>query len=291
MSMLRRCFALTVVGWLAGWSPYPAAAEAPVECNGLSGLPVVDYLTTPHNLGIFKQQLLLYRCTKYDNDIQRVVQEAQAWMMLRAPQVTNPTIVLDIDETSLSNWKQMYQDEYPFRAGPACSFKSENCGDKDWKWSEEAPAIGPVLDLYRIAQCIDAAPTCTKVDVYFVSGRQESEKYAPMEICGANAWDPSKKTCDASKYTGDPSKLRTPREWTLENLQKAGFSAVTSDHLKMRKREDLQLPVSQFKTNARTEIESLGKTIIVNIGDQESDLVGLHAERAFKLPNPFYFIP
>jgi hypothetical protein len=291
MSTLLRYFIPTAVGLLLGWSSYPAMAEAPAECNGLGGLQIMDYFTTPHNLAILKQQLLLYRCTKYDNDIERVVQEAQAWMRLRAPQVINPTIVLDIDETSLSNWKQMYQDEFPFRAGPACSYKSESCSDKDWKWSEEAPAIRPVLNLYRIAQCIGAAPTCTNVEVYFVSARLEGDKYAPMEICGATAWDPSKKTCDASKYTGDPSKLRTPREWTLENLQKAGFSAADQDHLKMRSREELQLPVSQFKTNKRIEIENLGKTIIVNIGDQESDLVDLHAERAFKLPNPFYFIP
>jgi hypothetical protein len=28
----------------------------------------------------------------------------------------------------------------------------------------------------------------------------------------------------------------------------------------------------------------------VNVGDQESDLQGGHVVRAFKLPNPFYFI-
>jgi len=32
-------------------------------------------------------------------------------------------------------------------------------------------------------------------------------------------------------------------------------------------------------------------TIIVNAGDQESDLAGGYAERAYKLPNPFYYIP
>jgi len=34
-----------------------------------------------------------------------------------------------------------------------------------------------------------------------------------------------------------------------------------------------------------------GVTIIVNVGDQESDLAGSHAERTFKVPNPFYFVP
>ena len=46
-----------------------------------------------------------------------------------------------------------------------------------------------------------------------------------------------------------------------------------------------------FKTARRRDIESAGFTIIVNVGDQYSDLRGGHAERVFKLPNPFYFIP
>jgi len=31
--------------------------------------------------------------------------------------------------------------------------------------------------------------------------------------------------------------------------------------------------------------------IVLNIGDQQSDLVGGHADKAFKLPNPYYLIP
>ena len=34
----------------------------------------------------------------------------------------------------------------------------------------------------------------------------------------------------------------------------------------------------------------LGYLIILNVGDQESDLTGGFADRTFKLPNPFYFI-
>ena len=51
--------------------------------------------------------------------------------------------------------------------------------------------------------------------------------------------------------------------------------------------------VSHYKTLARVRIEA-DHTIIANIGDQFSDLVGDkdgdHAERCFKVPNPFYFI-
>jgi hypothetical protein len=31
--------------------------------------------------------------------------------------------------------------------------------------------------------------------------------------------------------------------------------------------------------------------VVVNLGDQMSDLDGGHAERMYKLPNPFYFVP
>ncbi len=46
-----------------------------------------------------------------------------------------------------------------------------------------------------------------------------------------------------------------------------------------------------FKAPARKKLEDEGYKILVNIGDQESDLNGGFAENALKLPNPFYYIP
>ncbi len=46
-----------------------------------------------------------------------------------------------------------------------------------------------------------------------------------------------------------------------------------------------------FKTPVRAQIEKDGYTIIVNIGDQPSDLLGGHAEKCFLLPDPFYRVP
>ena len=34
-----------------------------------------------------------------------------------------------------------------------------------------------------------------------------------------------------------------------------------------------------------------GYDILVNVGDQRSDLTGGYARRGFKLPNPMYLIP
>jgi acid phosphatase len=253
-----------------------AFAQAPVGCDKLSEMPVADYSTQPQNLTLLKQQLLIYRCKRYDDEIGLVIQEAEAWIRERGPQVSNPAIVLDVDETALSNWTRIFQDEYyPFPS--ACSFSPQKCTDRDWQWSEQAPATEAVLNLYKVAQCIDVAQPCTMVDVYFVTGRREGDKYVPSAVC-----DPSKVQCDSS--------MKTPREWTISNLRKAGFSGVTDDHLYMRPKNSTG-PVSSYKTEKRIAIEKLGKTIIANVGDQTSDLVGIHAERTFKLPNPFYFIP
>ena len=49
--------------------------------------------------------------------------------------------------------------------------------------------------------------------------------------------------------------------------------------------------VEAFKSGARRAIEDDGYKILVNIGDQDSDLNGGVAKKAFKLPNPMYFIP
>ncbi len=45
---------------------------------------------------------------------------------------------------------------------------------------------------------------------------------------------------------------------------------------------------ADIKTQARRQLQESGWTLIANIGDQQSDLVGGFAERTFKLPAPFY---
>ena len=48
---------------------------------------------------------------------------------------------------------------------------------------------------------------------------------------------------------------------------------------------------ADFKAPERRKITEQGYTIVLNMGDQESDLRGGYAERTFKLPNPVYFLP
>jgi len=77
------------------------------------------------------------------------------------------------------------------------------------------------------------------------------------------------------------------RAWTERNLSNAGYSGWEA---LVMKPETLDATAAAYKAAARADIESNGFTIVANVGDQQSDLDGGHAERSFKLPNPFYFI-
>ncbi|MFK8907467.1 HAD family acid phosphatase [Streptomyces sp. YS-3] len=69
---------------------------------------------------------------------------------------------------------------------------------------------------------------------------------------------------------------------TSYNLKAVGYP-VTG--LYVRDLPDLFHEVSTYKTQKRAEIEARGYTIVANIGNNTSDLVGGHAERSFKLPD------
>lgn len=45
-----------------------------------------------------------------------------------------------------------------------------------------------------------------------------------------------------------------------------------------------------FKPATRAEVESSGYHIILNVGDQYSDLVGGYSLYTLKLPNPVYIV-
>ncbi|GGU72944.1 hydrolase [Streptomyces litmocidini] len=79
--------------------------------------------------------------------------------------------------------------------------------------------------------------------------------------------------------TARPGIIRSLTDW---NLKEAGYPV---DGLYVRSLPDLFGEVSAYKTEKRAEIEAKGYTIIANIGNNTTDLVGGHAERAFKLPD------
>ncbi len=79
------------------------------------------------------------------------------------------------------------------------------------------------------------------------------------------------------------------RAATEKNLKNAGYSHW--DGLSFKDENYKESSVAPYKIHARSLIESQGYDIVLNIGDQQSDLIGGHADKAFKLPNPYYYLP
>jgi predicted secreted acid phosphatase len=84
---------------------------------------------------------------------------------------------------------------------------------------------------------------------------------------------------DVFFVTARPGIIHSLTEW---NLKTVGYPV---DGLYVRDLPDLFAEVSAYKTGKRAEIEAKGYTIIANVGNNTTDLVGGHAERTFKLPD------
>ncbi|HNY11091.1 MAG TPA: HAD family acid phosphatase [Candidatus Wallbacteria bacterium] len=85
--------------------------------------------------------------------------------------------------------------------------------------------------------------------------------------------------------TGRSEKGRASAE---KNLMNAGYSKY--EKLIMRSPEEKSLTALKYKSQKRENIEKSGYHIILNVGDQYSDLFGGYSENILKLPNPMYFI-
>lgn len=71
---------------------------------------------------------------------------------------------------------------------------------------------------------------------------------------------------------------------TIKNLHDAGYS--NWDGLYLRPASYKQKSFLNFKINHRKALVNNGYDIVVNLGDQDSDLNGGYAEKIFRLPNP-----
>ncbi len=126
------------------------------------------------NLGDEKADLLEYqRSGRYMRDIATASGKAQEFVAAHPLNVPKPALVLDIDETSLSNWKAMKIDDFGYIPNGPCDLERGPCGYGAWEASGEADVIGPTLELFRAARS-------RGIDVFFITGRRERNR-APTE--------------------------------------------------------------------------------------------------------------
>lgn len=190
-----------------------------------------------------KQELIQYHNSgAYTKQIKKTIADAKAYLQFRINQnkkLTHPkklAIVLDIDETSLSNYPDLARMQF---GGSPQQVNAAEMAAHD-------PAIPATLALYQFAKT-------NKVSVFFVTGR----------------------TTDM-------------RQATIKNLINAGYT--TWKRLYLKPLNYHQSSVVAYKSRVRQQIEKQGYDIVLDIGDQYSDLKGGFADMRFKMPDPFYFI-
>jgi acid phosphatase len=101
---------------------------------------------------------------EYDRDFARVVEEARVYLEQRAKVVPRPAIVLDIDETSLSNWPAYKANGWVRIANGPCDIEQGPCGLRAWQAVAQSKALEPTLQLAKRAKELGVA-------VFFITGR------------------------------------------------------------------------------------------------------------------------
>jgi predicted secreted acid phosphatase len=157
----RRCACFALLALLA-------SCAAPPERSGF-----VTVASQPANVGDAKIAALAYHDSgAYARDLAAVADRAEQWISERAASVSRPALVLDIDETALSNWEVLKLDDFgrPI-AGPCDPASGAPCGWAAWDQLGRDPAIEPTLRVFRAARAANVA-------VFFITGRPENQRTA-----------------------------------------------------------------------------------------------------------------
>jgi predicted secreted acid phosphatase len=198
-----------VVLLTVGWREFSAAQSA----------------STPANLGELKQKITEYkRSGAYDRDVAAVIENAQSYIVRRARLVRTPAIILDIDETTLSNWPEIQANDYGRIASGSCNLPSGPCGSTSWVASAQADAIAPTLKLFHAAKA-------SGVSIFFVTGRSETVREATetnLRKAGYDGWtalimSPQELQPLLPRIT----KLRSARRLPLRDSRSSPISATS----------------------------------------------------------------
>lgn len=212
-------------------------------------LAILGFLAFPalaqglENTAVVKDRLAYYHDSgQYQSEVEKVMQQAECYLQerIKSSQSNKPTrklaVVLDIDETSLSNYAHIKKID----------FARNTQRLRPYLLLADGTPIKPTLKLFKLA-------IHNNVSVFFITGRNES--------------------------------IRTA---TISNLNNAGYSGWKGLYFKPSTYQGSS--VVAYKSGVRKKITEEGYDIILNIGDQRSDLEGGYADRSFKLPNPYYTV-
>jgi putative acid phosphatase of HAD superfamily subfamily IIIB len=264
----RAAVAVATLGLVAGGSGAAIAGTSGSPRHG--GYEGGGAPTDIPNLGLVKNQIKSYygddgttdsnatSTSAYAHDVRGVEAKAAAALprLVRGAD-ERPVVVVDVDDTTLLTYR--YEATHDFGYDPAVNAA--------YIHDTGMPAVFGMPRLLRTAVRDGAT-------VYYLTGRPE-----------------------------------TQRADTERDLRRAGYPGVRTSHVFLRDKANppaylahcdrptatpaTSCTTVQYKSSTRRHIERLkgGQEIVLNMGDQFSDLAGGHAEKRLKLPNPMYFLP
>jgi putative acid phosphatase of HAD superfamily subfamily IIIB len=238
---------------------------------------------TPHserditNIDVLRQQIRNYygdplgtgefaQDSYYAKEARSVAARGRHWLRSELPRHTRTkAIILDVDDTTLATWNYEIFSNWAFNPTTNATFVTE----------QRFPAVPGMLRLVNYAASHGYA-------IFYLTGRGASQEEATLgnltsDGIGVDAGYPAPTTLK----NGEDGLFTKPAAEDYPDYLQAACSGDPNG----------SCTTIHYKSATRKHIQSVGYRIIANFGDQFSDLIGGHADKTFKLPNPNYFLP
>jgi len=179
----------------------------------ISGLGLELRAAEPRNLSSLKQEILVYVETGvYETEIKAAVASAKAYVIERLSRRElgeRLAVVLDIDETALSNFSHMRAFDFGYLPVEWDA----------WVARGEAPAIEPVREFFQAVRSLG-------VEVIFVTGRRERDRPGTEKNLRAKGFG----DYAALWFKPDSVKITTEqfKTQTRKNIQAAGYVIIAN---------------------------------------------------------------
>ena len=265
--------ATVAVASIAGGVAYSAGVAAQQPAIQTS-TPRTEKQVT--NIDVLRQQLRNYygdplgtgtfaADSNYAKEARGVAADGKRWISTRHHPRGTKAILLDVDDTALATWNYEIASNWAYNPATNGQYVTD----------QKFPAVPGMVDLVKTAEREGYA-------VFFLTGRGAAQEQATLgnltaDGIGVDAGYPK------------PTTLRDGEDGLFTKPAVADYPA----YLKKACAADPNgsCTTIHYKSATRAHIESLGYDIVANFGDQFSDLIGGHADRTVKLPNPTYYLP
>jgi hypothetical protein len=270
VALLLAAVVVAVVAAIATSATSPAIqTSTPTSERQITHIDVLrqqirNYYGDPLGTGVFGPD------SNYAGEARSVAAAGGRYLARRAKHAkkgARPAILLDVDDTALATWNYEIFSNWAFNPATNGQFVTD----------QRFPAVPGMVDMVTAAAAQGYA-------VFFLTGRGAAQEAATLgnlttDGVGEDAGYPT------------PTTLRDGEDGLFTKPPVADYP----DYLTSACADEIAAGAScstiHYKSATRRHIESLGYDIVANFGDQFSDLKGGFADRAFKLPNPNYFLP